>query len=116
MKYNYYILKNPQITFRSDDLSLTIPLPTCTSDFYDLPIFADMVKLLCFRKHFANYIVKHHDTQEQKDIFTFYCVLMIYRNIIRYKVGILFMLIGSEFVMSSIIFSFCYTSVSNFLL
>lgn len=116
LKYDYYILKNPQITFKSDDLSLTIPLPTCTADFYDLPIFANMLKMFCFRKHFANSIVKHQDTQEQKDIFTFYCVLMIYRNIIRYKVGILFMLIGSEFVLSSIIFSFCYTSVSNFLL
>ena len=116
LKYDYYILKNPQITFKSDDLSLTIPLPTCTADFYDLPIFANMVKMLCFRKHFANSIVKHRDTQEQKDIFTFYCVLMINRNIIRYKIGILFMLIGSEFVLSSIIFSFCYTSVSKFLL
>ena len=116
LKYDYYILKNPQITFKSDDLSLTIPLPTCTADFYDLPIFANMVKMFCFRKHFANAIVKHRDTQEQKDIFTFYCVLMIYRNIIRYKIGILFMLIGSEFVLSSIVFSFCYTSVSKFLL
>lgn len=115
-KYNYYILKNPQITFKSDNLSLTIPLPTCNADFYDLPIFVNMLKMLCFRKHFSDYVVKHHDKQEQKDIFTFYCTLMIYKNIIRYKIGTLFMLIGSEFVLSSIIFSFFYTGVSKFLL
>lgn len=115
LKYNYYILKNPQISFQSEDLSLTIPLPTCTADFYDLPIFANMVRMFGFRKHFSDSIVKHRNAQEQKDIFTFYCVLMIYRNIIRYKVGTLFMLIGSEFVLSSIVFSFCYTSVSRFL-
>lgn len=115
LKYNYYILKNPQITFKSDDLSLTIPLPTCTADFYDLPIFVNMIKMLCFRRHFSDYVIKHHGKQEQKDIFTFYCTLMIYKNIIRYKIGTLLMLIGSEFVLSSIIFSFFYTAVSRLL-
>lgn len=53
---------------------------------------------------------------EQKDIFTFYCTLMIYRNIFRYKTGTFLMLIGSEFVLASIIFSFFYKAVSEFLL
>lgn len=114
-KYNYYILKNPQITFKSDNLSLTVPLPTCSADFHDLPIFAYMLKMFCFHKRFSASLVKHRDIPEQKDIFTFYCTLMIYRNIIRYKIGTLFMLIGSEFVLSSILFSFCYTSVSKML-
>ncbi len=110
-KYNYYILKNPQITFHSDDISLTIPLPTCSADFHDLPIFANVLKMFCFHKHFSDSVVKHRDMPEQKDIFTFYCTLMIYKNIIRYKAGTLLMLIGSEFVLSSILFSFFYTSV-----
>ncbi len=112
-KYNYYILRNPQITFNSDDLSLTVPLPTCTADFYDLPIFAYIVRMSCFRKHLSRLAAQCQSMRDQKEIFTFYCTLMIYRNIIRYKTGTLLMLIGSEFVLSSILFSFCYTAISE---
>lgn len=110
-KYNYYILKNPQITFQSDDLSLTVPLPTCSADFHDLPIFAYILKMFYFRRQLSASLVKHRDMTDPKDIFTFYCTLMIYKNIIRYKTGTLLMLIGSEFVLSSILFSFCYTFI-----
>lgn len=115
-KYNYYTLINPKITFKSDDMCLAIALPTCTADFYDIPILFNMVKMLGFYKHFSKSVVRRQDVQNQKDIFIFYCTMMIYRNIIRYKVGTLFMLIGSEFVLASIIFSFFYTPVHEVML
>ena len=115
-RHNYHMLKNPQINFRSEKLSLTIPLPTCTADFYDIPIVFNIIKMTCFHKAYMKTVVRHQDLQEQKDIFTFYCTLMIYRNIFRYKAGTFLMLIGSEFVLASIIFSFFYKAVSEFLL
>lgn len=114
-RHNYHLLKNPQITFNSEKVDLTISLPTCTADFYDLPIVLNAVKMLCFHHSFMKTVVKHRDLQEQKDIFTFYCTLMIYKNIIRYKIGTFLMLIGSEFVLASIIFSFFYRPVSMLL-
>lgn len=114
-KYNYYVLENPQITFRSEALCLTIALPTCTADFHDLPIVLNTLKMIRFYRYYSDSVVRNRDVRSQKDIFTFYCTLMIYRNIIRYKIGTFFMLIGSEFVLASIIFSFFYQAVSDFL-
>lgn len=114
-RYDYHVLRNPQITFQAEKYSLTIPLPTCTADFYDLPIVITAVKMLCFHQSFFKSVAGHQDVQEQNEIFTFYCALVIYRNIIRYKAGTFLMLIGSEFVLASIIFSFFYNSINTFL-
>lgn len=115
-KYNYYTLRNPQITFKSEELCLTIALPTCTADFYDIPILLSMAKMLGFYRRFSRSLIGRHDIQDQKDIFVFYCTMMIYRNIIRYKAGTFLMLIGSEFVLASIIFSFFYAPVHEVML
>ena len=115
-KHNYYTLKNPQITFKSESLSLSIALPTCTADFYDLPIFMGIVKMNCFYKYFSQTVLRLNNTKPPKDLFIFHCTLMIYRNIIRYKTGTFFMWIGSEFVLASIIFSFFYPSISGLIL
>lgn len=114
-KRNYYTLKNPQITFKSDSRCLTIALPTCTADFYDLPIFVGIIKMICFYRHFFHAILRLKNMEQPKDLFIFHCTLMIYRNIIRYKTGTFLMLVGSEFVLSSIIFSFFYQPVSEFI-
>lgn len=110
-KFNYYTLKNPQIIFQSGSHSLTVPLPTCLADFYDLPILAGTVKMICFYKYFSNAVFQVKDMKQPDDIFVFHCTLMIYRNIIRYKAGAFLMLIGSEFVLASIIFSFFYQTL-----
>lgn len=100
------MLKNPQITFNGNSCCLTISLPTCTADFYDLPIVFNIIKMMWFHKSFMQSVISHQNMQEQQDIFIFYCTLIIYKNIIKYKFGTFLMLIGSEFVLASIIFSF----------
>lgn len=114
--YNYHMLKNPQITFNGNNYCLTISLPTCSADFYDLPIIINFIKMMWFHKPFMQSVTRHQDIQEQKDIFIFYCTLMIYKNIIKYKFGTFLMLIGAEFVLTSIIFSFFYQPIHDILL
>lgn len=114
-KYNYYTLKNPQIIFKSSGHSLTVELPTCAADFYDLPILAGILKMICFYRYFSNAVFQLRDVKQPNDILVFHCTLMIYRNIVRYKAGAFLMLIGSEFVLASIIFSFFYQSVNEIL-
>ena len=116
LQYNYYILKNPQITFNGKKYSMTVSLPTCTADFYDLPIVFNIIKLMCFHKSFMKTVMKSQNMQEHKDIFIYYCILVIYKNIIKYKVDTFLMLIGSEFVLTSIIFSFFYQPINEILL
>lgn len=112
---NYYILSNPQITFETNTRSLTIPIPSCTADFKDLPVTINIIKMLCFHKCYSNFIYSLHDIKQQEDLFIFDCVLMIYKNIIRYKCGMVIMWIGAEFIFSSILFSFFYEQIIYFL-
>ncbi len=114
--YNYHILKNPQITFNGKNYCLTISLPTCSADFYDLPILINILKMMWFHKPFMQSVIRHQNIQEQKGILIFYCTLMIYKNIIKYKFGTFLMLIGAEFVLTSIIFSFFYQQIHEILL
>lgn len=115
-RYNYHMLKNPQITFNGKNYRLTVALPTCSADFYDLPIVINLIKMTWFHKSFMQSIIRNQNIQEQKDIFIFYCTRMIYQNIIMYKFGTFLMLIGSEFVLTSIIFSFFYQPIQEILL
>lgn len=112
---NYYILLNPQITFETSTRGLTIPLPSCTADFKDLPVIKNIIKMICFRKYYLNYIYSLHDIKQQEDLYIFDCILMIYKNIIRYKWGTIMIWIGAEFIFSSVLFSFFYEQIMCFL-
>lgn len=114
--FNYYTLKNPRITFRSGALRLTMALPTCTADFYDLPILLGTIKMAAFYKHVSYAAFQTHNAGQQKDLFIFHCTWMIYRHIIRYKAGTFLMLAGSEFVLASILFSFYYENIQKIVL
>lgn len=113
--YDYYILMNPLIVFRSTDLKLAVPIPSCTIDFKDLPIIRNFVKMLLFQRHYAKAIFHSGSTEQQTDLFMFHCILMIYKNIIRYKIGSILMWLGGEFVFTSILFSFFYRQMEGFL-
>ncbi|MDE7277210.1 MAG: hypothetical protein K2N98_10225 [Lachnospiraceae bacterium] len=115
-KVNFYTLKNPQLIFKCGERCLTMELPTCSADFYDLPIAIGIIRMLGFYRYFSKAAFQLKNEEQQKDLLVFYCALMIYRNIFRYKAGTFLMLIGSEFVLASIIFSFFYQSISSFLL
>lgn len=115
-RFDYYILKNPQITFACGKRRLVIALPTCTADFYDLPILVGIVKMIRFDRHISGAVFRMKNIGQKSDLSVFHCVMMIYKNIIRYQLGTFLMLIGSEFVLASIIFSFFYKSISEFVL
>lgn len=112
---NYYILLNPQITFETGRKSLTVPIPSCIADSKDLWLVVNMLKMICYRKCYLKFIYGFNDIKRQEDLLIFDCVLMIYKNIIRYKCGTIIMCIGTEFIFSSILFSFFYRSIINFL-
>lgn len=112
---NYYILLNPQITFKTKTRNLTVSIPSCIADFKDLPIVVNVIKISFFHKHYSKFIYNQCDTNGQTDLFILDCILMIYKNIIRYKVGTVIIWIGAEFIFSSIIFSFFYEQINKLL-
>jgi len=111
---NYYILSNPQITFELNNKSITVPIPSCTADFKDLPITYNKRKMVCFRKQYSNLIYDMYN-MKQEDLIIFDCVLAIYKNIIQYKIGTVIIWTGAEFIFSSILFSFFYRQITEFL-
>lgn len=113
---NFYILSNPQITFETKNRKLKVSVPSCSADFKDLPVTVSTFKMLCFHKEYSNSIFYFHNEEQQQDLLIFDCILMIYINIIRYKLGTFLMWIGAEFIFSSIIFSFFYRQINGFLL
>ena len=116
MNTNYYTLVNPLIIFTIGNLRLAVPIPSCTIDFNDLPIFRNFIKMLLFQKHYVKSITDINKVESQINILMFDCMLMIYKNIIKYKIGILFLLIGCEFVFTSIFFSFFYHKIDSILI
>ncbi len=112
---NYYMLSNPQITFKTKTRKLTVPIPSCAADFKDLPLIISMLKMIHFHREYFNFIYCFQNTGQHKALLIFDCILMIYKNIIRYKIGTFFMWIGAEYVLSSIIFSFSYKQVNQIL-
>lgn len=112
---NYYILLNPEITFKSGKKSLTVPIPSCIADSKDLSIVSNMLKMICYRKCYIKLIYDLNSIKWKEDLLIFDCVLTIYKNIIRYKCGTIIIWIGAEFIFSSILFSFFYGRIINFL-
>lgn len=111
---NHYILSNPQITFELNNKSITVPIPSCTADFKDLPVTNNTVKMICFRKRYSKFIYSLFN-MKQEDLIIFDCVLAIYKNIIKYKIGTVIIWAGAEFIFSSILFSFFYKQIIEFL-
>ena len=112
---NYYILLNSQITFKSGKKCLTVPIPSCIADLKDLRLISNILKIICFRNCYLKFIYDLNNIKQQEDLFIFDCVLMMYINIFRYKCGTIIMWIGAEFIFSSILFSFFYEQIINFL-
>lgn len=113
---NYYILQNPQITFTANKACITVPIPSCMVDFKDLPVFVNIIKMMVFRNTYLKLIYRMHDSKQYADLFIFDCVLMIYKNILKYKLGAFIMWIGAEFIFASIAFAFFYRQIHECLL
>ncbi len=115
LRSNYYILLNPQITFELDNKkNVTVPIPSCTADFKDLRVTNNIRKMVCFRKQYSKYIY-HLYNMKHEDLIIFDCVLMMFKNIIKYKIGTVIIWAGAEFIFSSILFSFFYRQIIDFL-
>lgn len=57
-KYNFYVLKNPQICFETNYNKIQVPIPTDISDFQDISVGWYYLQLVVFSKSFfyLNYI------------------------------------------------------------
>lgn len=105
-----YSLANPTITFRYKNKDLCFHIPSTSEDFSDLPIIGPYLMLLFYSKKYWN---TYPDAQEELMLWD--CLIALYRNILKYKINKLLVLVGGFFVANSILFSFGYYRISAIL-
>ena len=109
----YYIVKNPKITFYISSRQVKVTLPSCMLDFKDILISWNFIKLKYFYSFYYKHIMLNSNEENTNSILVYNCLFNIYKNILCYKFGQLFIWIGSGFIFSSIIFSFWYKEIEN---
>lgn len=110
-KYYCYCLINPSITFQNDKESLKLFLPYAKEDFYELPIFLSYCRILRFRKKYLHNVCNFQQISFQSELILLDCLTCLYRNIINYKKGRFFLVIGCFFIFNSILFSMFYYAI-----
>jgi len=114
-QYEIQTLENPSITFFDSTWRITIPLPASKADFYELSILIYFIKLKCNRKKYRSILDEQRSPDAIKEILLWDCLTSIYSNIVLYRSGKFFSLLGGSFVFSSIFFSFFYGLLPNIL-
>lgn len=110
-QYYCYCLVNPCITFQDNKESLKLYLPYAKEDFYDLPILLTYCKILRFRKKYLLDIDNFQQMSFQSELMLLDCLSCLYRDIINYKKGVFFLVIGCFFIFNSILFSLFYYAI-----
>lgn len=115
-QYYCYCLINPSIVFQNDKERLKLFLPYDKEDFYELPVFLSYCKILRFRKKYFRNIYNFQQMSFQSELILLDCLSCLYRNIINYKKGRFFLVIGCFFIFNSILFSLFYYTICKVLI
>lgn len=107
-EYYCYCLINPSITFRNSKESLTLFIPYIKEDFYEFSVFLSYNRILHFRKKYFINIYNFQQTNCQTELILLDCLSSLYQNIINYKKGKFFLVLGCFFIFDSILFSVFY--------
>lgn len=107
-KYQYFVLKNPELRFYMGNQTIEIPIPSVKQDFKDLPVLRSWFKMHRKRKFYLSYI---QTQSHMADFFIWDCLMTLYQNIIIYKLSQLGIWIGTSYIINSFIYAFFYISM-----
>lgn len=115
-KQGFCEVKTPYINFYKQSKKIRIPLPTDLSDFKDISVGWNYFYLLFFLpSYFAYFSVEIPSQQEAEAFLVFQCLKNIYQNILCFKISNFFIWVGSGFILSSVLFSFFYQQINDFI-
>lgn len=109
----YFILRNPQIIFKTLSKQITVTFPASVSDFKEVIFIVDFIKMKLFRRKYYLHIYEQLESDLGNAFLVYNCVYDIYKNMFLYKMGNFFIWFGSCFILSSIIFSFSYYKIED---
>lgn len=111
-RYYCYSLTNPSIILQNNKRSLKLFIPYDKEDFYELPICFSYFRILHFQKKYLTGL-QNFEQMNQSELLLLNCLSYLYRNIIRYKKGKFFIIIGCFFIFNSILFSLFYYAIDR---
>lgn len=110
-KGKYQVIENPYIEFKVSTKKLKINIPSSKSDYNELPVIITFLKLLFYKKSYRNNLIKLNNEDALQEILVWNCISSVYKNILIYKIGKLFVWSGCCLVFFSILFSLFYPQI-----
>lgn len=110
-KGKYQVIENPYIEFKFSTKKLKVNIPSSKSDYNELPVVITFLKLLFYKKSYTNSLIKLNNEDALQEILVWNCISSVYKNILIYKVGKLFVWLGCCLVFFSILFSLFYPQI-----
>ncbi|MCQ2485798.1 MAG: hypothetical protein MJ168_10770 [Clostridia bacterium] len=110
-KGKYQVIENPYIEFEFSTKKLKVNIPSSKSDYDELPVVITFLKLLFYKKSYRNSLIKLNNEDALQEILVWNCISSVYKNILTYKIGKLFVWFGCCLVFFSILFSLFYPKI-----
>ncbi len=104
---SYQVLENSTITFDVGSHQITVELPTIKEDFFDLPNWKYWKLMKDNEKNFESTVYKKGG-DIPKALMVWDCIYDNYSSVLHYRIARMFVVIGEEYIFSSIIWAFCY--------
>lgn len=104
-KTQYTGIENASFVFQIGTFEKTFALPTTETDFKELPVLFNLLRMKKSRKTYLSLL---EATQLMEEYPAWDCLTSIYRSILLYRISYFFVWVGVCFVLQSIIFAFMY--------
>lgn len=110
-KTRYLGVNNASVCFTTTQGSICFLLPTTQADFWELPAFRSFLRMKYNRNYYLNYLNSEDAIEEYP---AWDCLCALYKNILDYRFSFCCVWIGVCFVLESILFSFFYPRLYEF--
>lgn len=110
-KGKYQVIENPYIEFNFSTKKLKVNVPSSKSDYNELPVVTTFLKLLFHKKSYRSSLIMLNNEKALQEILVWDCISSVYKNILMYKIGKLFVWLGCCLVFFSILFSLFYPQI-----
>lgn len=103
----YQELENATIVFDVGSHNIEVNIPTIKEDFFDLPNWHHWKLMRDKARDFESNVLTKNDNPAQA-LMVWDCIYNNYCSIIKYKIAKAFVVIGEAYILSSILWAFCY--------
>ncbi len=106
----YQELKNATVTFDVGSHNIEVNIPTIKEDFFDLPNWKHWKMMHKSARDYESTVLTKNENPAQA-LMVWDCIYNNYCSIIKYKLAKAIVILGEAYIISSILWAFCYRIV-----